>query len=150
MTHKAAVLLIYADPEGYYPPTLYAIDNYANTFEQVTVVCRKFFVPHWPYPDNVKLIYTANLVNRSLHNISTIKKLSQFAKFTLVALKQIIKSKPSLIVAYDDIPLLSILLIPTLFFRKAKYGTIITMLPRFAGYVNFQFSGLLSNFRHRA
>ncbi len=51
---KRAVVAIYIDPD-FYPPTINAILNLAEKFEEVVVVSRNNTSTDFPYPPNVKL-----------------------------------------------------------------------------------------------
>jgi len=101
------IVAVYSHPE-YYPPTLNAIANLAENYEEVIVVCRNVLKSEWEYAPNVRIHPTGEyLTIREAEAKSTAWKVSSFLRYTLTLLKEIRGNRPKLVLLYDAIPLLS-------------------------------------------
>lgn len=100
-----AIVSIYIDPD-FYPPTINAILNLAERFEEVVVVCRNNTTTDFPYPRNVylKKIGKACTV-REMERQSVWLKAFYFSKFVFYFLRYMRSSKTSLVLLYDSIAL---------------------------------------------
>ncbi|MDR3680586.1 MAG: hypothetical protein P4L41_11530 [Flavipsychrobacter sp.] len=105
---KNLVCAIYNHPEAY-PPTLNAIEQLSNIYDNIYVLYRPNLNNLWQYPSNVKLISSGKQIIsvKAQACQSIFKKFYQFLNFTFILLKLHIKYKPKTILLYDGIPLLS-------------------------------------------
>ena len=84
---KRAVVAIYVDPD-FYPPTINAILNLSECFDEVIVVSRNNAAKDFPYPANVNLKKVgSNCTVRQMEKQSLWKKGFYFFKFCLSFLK---------------------------------------------------------------
>ena len=106
MNHPShLVIAIYFHPEAY-PPTLNAIGELSECFDQITVVHRPHLKGSWSYPLNVttipsgKFITSANQEKAPLH-----QKILFFFQFTRSLLRACKKEKADFILVYDSLSL---------------------------------------------
>lgn len=99
------VVSIYTDPD-FYPPTINAILNLSEAFEEVVVISRTNATKDFPYPENVRLIKIgANCTVREMEKQSFGKKMFYFMKFLFSFLKYSKQSATRLILIYDHFAL---------------------------------------------
>jgi hypothetical protein len=105
------VVAIYYHPEAY-PPTLNAVEELSASFDTIEIVYRPNIKGTWIYPANVTAYASGNFIlARDQETSPVIKKLLFFKKFTLDFLRSCRKKKPSCILIYDSLALLSYYLI---------------------------------------
>lgn len=111
MQNKTLLVAIYPHPEAY-PPTLNAIDQLAERYTTIWVVCRNTLPSFWAYPNNVKMVYTTKPYDTyQIEQINLVLKFWYFIKFTFTLLYIRRKNKVETILCYDVIPLFSIYLL---------------------------------------
>lgn len=99
------VVSIYIDPD-FYPPTINAIVNLSQAFEEVVVISRNNATRDFPYPTNVRLIKIgASCTVRQMEKQSLAKKIFYFMKFLFSFLKYSRQSGTRLILIYDHFAL---------------------------------------------
>lgn len=100
-----AVVSIYTDPD-FYPPTINAILNLSEAFEEVVVISRNNAAKDFSYPENVRLIKIGeNCTVREMEKQSFGKKIFYFLKFLSSFLKYSKQSATRLILVYDSFAL---------------------------------------------
>jgi hypothetical protein len=115
---KRAVVAIYVDPD-FYPPTINAILNLSECFDEVIVVSRNNAAKDFPYPANVSLKKVgSNCTVRQMEKQSLWKKGFYFFKFCLSFLKYAGKKDTELILIYDSIALYAYYLTKNLIGKK--------------------------------
>jgi hypothetical protein len=111
---RSLVAGIYFHPEAY-PPTLNALAELADSFDNISVVYRNHAVSKWTYPGNVTLIPSGKLVTSvQQQHAPLIKKIAFFADFSYSLLRTCLKLKPSVILVYDAMSLYAYHLIKAL------------------------------------
>lgn len=121
MTSKKNILvLIYGHPE-YYPPTLNAIDELSNTFDDITILHRPFLNNAWSYKENVYLVESGKKINvKQQEKSGTLKKVFYYMQFTLNLFKLLFSKKYDTILVYDYLPMLSLYLVRPFLNKKTK------------------------------
>lgn len=116
------VIAIYFHPEAY-PPTLNAIGELSDCFDQVTVVHRPHLKGNWNYPPNVKAVASGKHISSiNQEKAFLLQKIGFFIAFAGSFLFACIKEKPVLILVYDNLSLLAYNLIrPFLHKHKVWY-----------------------------
>lgn len=96
------VIAFYAYQE-HYPPTLNAIDQLADMFNEIYVLYRNHeHPPNWSYPKNVVLCPSGDAVRVKAHEAaSPLKKLGYFVKFVRQLTGLINSKKPAVVLLYD-------------------------------------------------
>lgn len=119
---KRVVVAIYIDPD-FYPPTINAILNMAEVFEEVIVISRNNSVKDFPYPENVHLIKVGKYCSvREMEQQPLWKKIAGFFQFTFCLLRFAKPGKTQLLLLYDSFALFSFYLIKNLIgTRKVWY-----------------------------
>ncbi len=103
--NKRAVVAIYIDPD-FYPPTINAVINIAERFQQVVVISRNNSTADYPFPANVKLVKIGRKMPvREMEKEPVYRKIWGFLKFTLTILKYSANKKTGLLLLYDPIAL---------------------------------------------
>src|SRR5690554_4666964 len=102
------VVAIYSHPE-LYPPTLNAINILSKKYDKLIVICRNDFKESkCEFPSNVEIKFTTKPYSiYELDNISFIRKILYFLRFTGSFLRNILTKRPSVVICYDYIPLFS-------------------------------------------
>lgn len=116
------VIAIYFHPEAY-PPTLNAIGELSDCFDQVTVVHRPHLKGNWNYPSNVKAVASGKHISSvNQEKAFLLQKIGFFIAFAGSFLFACRKEKPVLILVYDNLSLLAYRLIrPFLHKHKVWY-----------------------------
>ena len=110
-TTNNLVVAIYYHPEAY-PPTLNAIEELSASFDTIEIVYRPNIKGSWIYPGNVTKITSGSFIlARDQETSSPINKILFFKRFTSDLLRSCRKKKPSCILLYDSLALLSYYLI---------------------------------------
>jgi hypothetical protein len=105
------VVAIYYHPEAY-PPTLNAINELSSVFDVIDIVYRPNLVGDWQYPGNVNTIASGHYISAAdQEKASLSKKILFFKKFTADFFKSCKTRRPSCILCYDSLALLSYYLI---------------------------------------
>ena len=111
---------IYIHPE-FYPPTLNAILNFAEAADEVFIITRNVFKGDFPFPKNVKIITSGSYLSiKESEGKNFLWKFFSFLRFTVKKFYLINKIKPDIVVAYDPVPLLSLLTIKPFLLHKFK------------------------------
>lgn len=104
------LILIHGNPQDY-PPTLNAINELSPLFTDVDIVYKPYGNVDWIYPENVTLIKAGNTINvLEFEKSSFLNKVKSYSTFTKLALKSISKKNYDWVLAYDHLPMLSLLL----------------------------------------
>lgn len=120
--HGRAVVAIYIDPD-FYPPTINAILNLAEVYEEVIVISRNNTNGDYPFPSNVQLEKIGKKVTvREMEKQSMWVKAVCFLKFTFQLLHYSRSPKANLVVLYDPIALYGFYLVKK-FIRRGKKKT---------------------------
>jgi hypothetical protein len=99
------VIAIYFHPEAY-PPTLNAVGELSDCFDDVTIIHRPHLKGNWCYPANVKAIPSGDYITSiDQEKASLPRKISFFFQFVRLLLKVCRKKKPALILVYDSLSL---------------------------------------------
>ncbi len=102
---KSLVVCIYSHPEAY-PPTLNAINELSEVFDSISVVHRPLLQSKWDYPRNTRLFSSGTQMSEAEQVLSPLpQKIFFFIRFTLLLLKMIRRSRPAVILVYDQISL---------------------------------------------
>jgi hypothetical protein len=105
------VAAIYYHPEAY-PPTLNAITELSDVFDNIDLVYRPNIIGNWEYPSNVHAISSSNYISAGDQEKAPLfKKILFFKKFTIDFFKSCKAQRPSCILCYDSLALLSYYLI---------------------------------------
>lgn len=105
------VAAIYFHPETY-PPTLNAVMNLAEVYEEVIIVARNTFPGTFPLPANCRIVFSGEYIPvRETEQRSVLWKIRSFWQFTRLLKKTIRQVNPRVIVLYDSIPLFSAFLL---------------------------------------
>jgi glycosyltransferase involved in cell wall biosynthesis len=118
MLKKKLLVGIYYHPEAF-PPTLNALQELSDGFDNIDVICRPHIKGTWKYPQNVYVINSGRFISSSdQENSPLLRKVIFFIQFTYKLLKAAISKKPSVILLYDHHALFAYYLIrPFLFFK---------------------------------
>lgn len=115
---KRVVVAIYIDPD-FYPPTINAILNMAEVFEEVIVISRNNSVKDFPYPANVHLKKVGKYCSvRAMEQQPLWKKIAGFFQFTFYLLRFTRPGKTRLLLLYDSFALFSFYLVKKLIGTK--------------------------------
>lgn len=109
---------IYFHPEAY-PPTLNAIGELSDCFDQIMVIHRPHLENKWVYPANVAAIAAGKSISSvGQQNASFIAKIIFFLGYIRVFYRHCQKLHPSYVLVYDNISLLAYRVVkPFLFFE---------------------------------
>src|SRR5690349_10768917 len=108
---KNLVVVLFSHPQ-YYPPTLNALEMLSEHYDTIYVVHRNILGFDWKYPANVQLVGARRSYKvEDLEKSGIHKKISWFLNFTWRLLSIIRKAKPSTVLLYDAMPILSYRLI---------------------------------------
>ena len=108
---RTAVVAIYVDPD-FFPPTINAILNLADLFDDVTVICRNNSVRDYPYPRNVRLKKIGNRTPvREMEKQAGWKKAFYFFKFIRAIQISTRDKKAELVLLYDPLALFAFYLV---------------------------------------
>jgi hypothetical protein len=111
---KRAVVGIYIDPD-FYPPTINAILNLAEQFQEVIVISRNNTPGDYAYPSNVHLKKIGKSCSvREMEKQPVWIKVGSFLNFLFCLLHYTRSSKTSLVVLYDSIALYGFYLVKNL------------------------------------
>lgn len=117
---ERAVVAIYVDPD-FYPPTISAIMNLAERFEEIIVISRNNTKDDYPYPENVRLVKIGKFCTvRQMENQPVWIKAFSFLKFVFYLRRNINNKKTALVLLYDPIALYGFNLIKNIVKRKDK------------------------------
>lgn len=120
MNHKLLVA-VYSYPEAY-PPTLNAVENLAEEFSRIDIICRNFKRDKWGFSEKVFVNETGKLSNiNEIGQKSFFWKLKSFFDFAVGLFRSLKKYKHDVVLVYDPIPLFSIFIVLSFF----KYKPII-------------------------
>lgn len=116
------VIAIYFHPEAY-PPTLNAIGELSDCFDQITIVHRPHLKGSWEYPANVKAVASGKYISSmNQEKASFSKKIWFFVAFVGSLFLACNKKKPVIILVYDNLSLLAYRIIrPLLHKHKVWY-----------------------------
>lgn len=99
------VVGIYFHPEAY-PPTLNAIGELSDCFDNIVIVHRNHMHGTWKYPLNVTAVPSGKLISSTgQEKSSLLKKIIFFFQFTLSLLLACKKRKPVVVLVYDSLSL---------------------------------------------
>ena len=102
---KRVVVGIYIDVD-FFPPSINAILNFAEVFEEVIVVSRNNSKIDFPFPKNVRVIKVGPYCTvREMEQQSVWQKAFYFSKFTRTLLKYAKKGGADMLVLYDSLAL---------------------------------------------
>ena len=102
---KRIVIGIYIDVD-FFPPSINAILNFAEVFEEVIVVSRNNSKSDFPFPKNVRLIKVGPFCTvREMEQQSVWQKAFYFSKFARTLLKYAKKGEADMLVLYDSLAL---------------------------------------------
>lgn len=112
-------VVLYSHPE-LYPPTLNAINNLADHYDEVHVLYKAHKKDEWAWPANVRLHPAGGAMSvRAFMQQSFSKRLREHLKFILRFLLLMYRLRPGILLLYDPYPALFYRLIkPFLLFRK--------------------------------
>ena len=117
---ERAVVAIYVDPD-FYPPTINAILNLAECFEEIIVISRNNTRYDYQYPENVRLIKIGKCCTvRQMENQPVWIKAFSFLKFVFQLQQYSNNKKTGLVLMYDPIALYGFNLIKNIVKRKDK------------------------------
>lgn len=120
MQNKNLVIAIYTHPDAY-PPTINATQILSNEFSRIAILFQPVLEVGIQYPDNVDLIASGKpLYIRDFERKSAFFKAMRFLQFTMKMYLTIRRVKPSLLLFYDPIPLLSYRIISYVLSAKMK------------------------------
>jgi glycosyltransferase involved in cell wall biosynthesis len=121
MKTKRVVVAIYIDPD-FYPPTINAILNLAEKFEEVIVVSRNNCLKDFPYPPNVRLKKIGTYCTvREMEKQSAFQKTKYFLQFSFALLRQARNKNIALIVLYDSFALFGFYLLRIMLGKKKTW-----------------------------
>ncbi|MCP9751928.1 glycosyltransferase [Ferruginibacter sp. HRS2-29] len=104
---RRIVVAIYIDPD-FYPPTINAILNFAELYDEVVVVTRNHSLSDFNYPSNVVLKKIGKFMSvRESAEVSTFQKFSSFYRFTKTLVSACRQKGTEMLVLYDPFPLFS-------------------------------------------
>lgn len=102
------IIALYSHPE-YFPPTINAIINLADYFDEVNVLYAPIKENNWPWPNNVTLTKGGNpKFYKNGYRLNGFIKIYNFFLFLFNFLKSIHKIQPKIILVYDNYALLSL------------------------------------------
>lgn len=111
------IISIYVHPE-FYPPTLNAIINLSERFNEVIVITRNNIQSDFPFPSNVKIKSLGKRVDViESERLNLVSKVLFFLKFTSAHLPFFLNARNKFL-CYDPIPLFAVVLVKKVFFRK--------------------------------
>ncbi|MEJ7768323.1 MAG: glycosyltransferase [Chitinophagaceae bacterium] len=116
------VVGIYFHPEAY-PPTLNAVGELSDCFQNITIVHRNHMKGAWNFPGNVSVVPSGSLISSvDQENAPLHKKVWFFLQFTASLLRACRNHQPSVILVYDSLSLFAYHLIrPFLSLHKIWY-----------------------------
>ncbi|MEO5995903.1 MAG: glycosyltransferase [Chitinophagaceae bacterium] len=119
---KNLVIAIYFHPEAY-PPTLNAIGELSDCFDNLSIIHRPHLKGSWVYPPNVQAIPSGKYISSINQEKSPLqKKIRFFFEFTRSLLRECRCKKPVVILVYDNLSLFAYHLIrPLLHNHKIWY-----------------------------
>lgn len=102
------VIGIYSHPE-FFPPTLNAIGVLSEHAEHITVVGRNQKETKWPYPDNVTVCLSGQILPpgtaEAQSAVNKIRSFFQFAKYLATVVR---KEQPDILLVYDSLALYAV------------------------------------------
>ena len=111
-----SVVFIYNNPVRY-PPTLNAINELAEYYDKVKLVCRSVDEVYWDFPENVCLINTHRKAPFSILQI----KIFDYLRYIIKVLEFGTGKSTLLILAYDHLSLFPIFLFKRVMRKKIRY-----------------------------
>ena len=117
---KKFLICQYSHIEGY-PPTFNAINILAQEGHKIQVLARKDLETKWTYSENVTLNFIGNYKDRfEFEKTSKLHKIKEFFSYLKLMRKLIKKTKPEIVLLYDNIPLMAYRLIRLFVSSKHK------------------------------
>ena len=117
---KKFLICQYSHIEGY-PPTFNAINILDQEGHKIQVLARKDLETKWTYSENVTLNFIGNYKDRfEFEKTSKLHKIKEFFSYLKLMRKLIKKTKPEIVLLYDNIPLMAYRLIRLFVSSKHK------------------------------
>ncbi|MBE7170991.1 MAG: glycosyltransferase [Williamsia sp.] len=114
------VIGIYFHPEAF-PPTLNAVSELSECFDQITIVHRPHLHNTWKYPANVRALASGSFMTAKQQEAASVgSKAGFYIRYVYLFLKQCIREKPEVILVYDSISLYAYHMIKRLLRFKHK------------------------------